>query len=43
VTANSSSWTNEQNDGTNRGWIGGFLVILAVLVFGAALWFTYHP
>jgi hypothetical protein len=27
----------------NRGWIAGFLVILAVLLVGAALWFTHHP
>jgi hypothetical protein len=25
-----------------RGWIAGSLVILAVFLVGAALWFTYH-
>ena len=27
----------------NLAWIAGFLVILAVLVVGAVLWFSYHP
>ena len=27
----------------NAGWIAGALVILAVLVVGAAFWFMHHP
>jgi hypothetical protein len=27
----------------NAGWIAGALVIVGVLAFGAAVWFTYHP
>ena len=25
------------------GWIAGAIVILGVMVFGAVVWFTYHP
>jgi hypothetical protein len=28
---------------TNRGWLVGFLIILAVFAVAAALWFHYHP
>ncbi|HYA10553.1 MAG TPA: hypothetical protein VEH10_02630 [Thermoplasmata archaeon] len=27
----------------HAGWIAGGLVVLGVLLFGAFVWFTYHP
>jgi hypothetical protein len=42
MSANSSSMDGG-NSGANAGWIAGFLMIAGVLVFGAILWFTYHP
>ena len=27
----------------HAGWIAGALVIFGVLLFGAFVWFTYHP
>ncbi|MCI4351328.1 MAG: hypothetical protein L3K15_07435 [Thermoplasmata archaeon] len=25
------------------GWIVGFVILIAVALFGAGLWFAYHP
>ena len=29
--------------GSYRGWVVGGLIIVAILVISAALWFHYHP
>jgi hypothetical protein len=33
----------ETAGGTYTGWVAGALVIVAVLVIAAVLWFHYHP
>ncbi|MGC2360285.1 MAG: hypothetical protein WA691_08310 [Thermoplasmata archaeon] len=43
MNATSQAWTDDQNRGANKGWIAGALVVVAVLVIGAAFWFSYHP
>jgi hypothetical protein len=32
-----------EDHNANRAWIVGFLMILAVLLVGGVLWFSYHP
>ena len=27
----------------NAGWLAGLLIVLAIVVVGAAVWFHYHP
>jgi hypothetical protein len=33
----------ETASGAHAGWIAGVVVILGVLVVGAAFWFLHHP
>jgi hypothetical protein len=42
MNASRDSWPEDSRH-QNAGWIAGGLVILLVLLVGAALWFTYHP
>jgi hypothetical protein len=39
----SASVMDGEDRNANIAWIAGFLVILAVLVVGGVLWFSYHP
>jgi hypothetical protein len=32
-----------EEGGSYTGWLAGGMVILAILLIGAYLWFTYHP
>jgi hypothetical protein len=43
VSAPSASAMDGEDRNANRAWIVGFLIILAVLLVGAVLWFSYHP
>lgn len=35
--------SSDDAKGSYTGWLVGGLLILAVLVVGAAFWFSYHP
>jgi len=39
----SRSDASETASRSDAGWIAGAVVILAVLVVGAAFWFMHHP
>jgi hypothetical protein len=41
--ATSESGADDRYGGANGGWIAGFLVIAAIMVIGAAFWFSHHP
>lgn len=43
MSAATANRMDSEDRGANNGWIAGFLVILAVLVAGGILWFSYHP
>ncbi len=42
VTAMSGASAGQARS-ANAGWLAGGLLILAVLLIGAAFWFHYHP
>ena len=42
MSGSTDDWSGSALE-ENAGWIAGGLVILAVLAFGAVLWFMYHP
>lgn len=39
----ATSKAPELGGGAYTGWLASFLIILAVLCVGAALWFIFHP
>lgn len=39
----SASAMDGEDRNANIAWVAGLLIILAVLVAGGVLWFSYHP